>query len=360
MARKNSSQNNGCGSFLLVILVLGIIGIIRSNWKELLVAVLVIILVAVLIYAIATSVSPKQKFMPSSTTTKKAGIEYEHFCAEWLMQEKNYKNAVVTPPSGDFGADLVAEDWHAQKWVFQCKYYQSSLGNKPIQEVVAAKSHYGAMYAGVITNSVFTEKAKQLASENQVVLFERVTFYHAKPEKSEPERKAKEKGTYTLEEKPLYRNLWHKKTYNTEQNQGGCIMICSNCGTQVPEGGNFCPACGTRMTKSSPPPPEPLLYAFDGHSGRLELYASRVVILREGAFVKLYGYSDTRLEIPLEEIATVVFKQGSVLTDGYIQLVLKSNRGKSTWPYKDKYSVVYSGNKNESAEFIKDKILDAI
>ncbi len=54
------------------------------------------------------------------------------------------------------------------------KHSNSRLGNKPIQEVVAAMDHYGAQRAGVMTNSTFTDAAKQLARENGVLLSERV------------------------------------------------------------------------------------------------------------------------------------------------------------------------------------------
>lgn len=45
-----------------------------------------------------------------------------------------------------------------------------------IQEVVAAKAHYNAKHAEVITNSTFADEARQLAEGNEVFLIESGIF----------------------------------------------------------------------------------------------------------------------------------------------------------------------------------------
>ena len=100
-----------------------------------------------------------------------SGFEFEHFCTKWLLSQ-GYKKVVTTPPTGDYGADLTAYDRYGNKWVFQCKRFSKKVSNSAVQEVVAAKAHYKAKKAGVITNSQLTEKAKQLAYENEVLLYE--------------------------------------------------------------------------------------------------------------------------------------------------------------------------------------------
>lgn len=99
------------------------------------------------------------------------GIDFEHQCAKLLMK-KGFKEVIVTPPSGDYGADLVAYDRQGNKWVFQCKHYQGKVSNSAVQEIVAAKAHYKANKAAVMTNSKLTEQARQLAIENDIELFE--------------------------------------------------------------------------------------------------------------------------------------------------------------------------------------------
>lgn len=100
------------------------------------------------------------------------GLQFERYCANILRRTGNFLRVEVTRGSGDFGADIVAIDRKAHKWVWQCKYYKSKLGNTPIQEVVAAKAHYHAEMAGVMTNSTFSKAAWELARDNGVVLID--------------------------------------------------------------------------------------------------------------------------------------------------------------------------------------------
>lgn len=101
----------------------------------------------------------------------RTGIDYEEYCGAYLLKH-GFHDVIITPPTGDYGADIVAKDERGNLWVFQCKQYSSKLGNSCVQEVVAAKKHYGATKAGVMTNSKLTEKARELAFENEVLLFE--------------------------------------------------------------------------------------------------------------------------------------------------------------------------------------------
>lgn len=63
--------------------------------------------------------------------------------------------ATTTQATGDQGADVVAEkDRH--RVVLQAKLLTDPIGNKAVQEAYAAKSHYSATVAAVVTNSGFT------------------------------------------------------------------------------------------------------------------------------------------------------------------------------------------------------------
>lgn len=101
------------------------------------------------------------------------GFEFEQYCADYL-RKKGFKKVTVTPASGDYGADLIAYDKKGDCWVFQCKHFQNKVGNSAVQEVVAAKAHYHANKAGVMTNSKLTDKAKELALENDIFLYEMI------------------------------------------------------------------------------------------------------------------------------------------------------------------------------------------
>lgn len=112
-----------------------------------------------------------RKKKPKQSVQTMNGLDFEHYCAKRLLQQ-GFVRAEVTPPTGDYGADIIAIDRKGQKWVFQCKRYAGKVSNKAVQEAVAAKAHYKAERAGVMTNSQLTEKARQLAFENAVELFE--------------------------------------------------------------------------------------------------------------------------------------------------------------------------------------------
>lgn len=104
------------------------------------------------------------------------GLAFENYCAQQLAKTRKYKSVRTTPPSGDFGADIVATALDGMVWVFQCKRYKNKLDNTPIQEIVGAMAHYNAQRAAVITNSEFTKPARQLAKENNVELIEGKKF----------------------------------------------------------------------------------------------------------------------------------------------------------------------------------------
>lgn len=96
------------------------------------------------------------------------GYEFESFVAN-LYKMLGYNVLDVTSKSGDQGADVLIEKDNI-KYAIQVKYYNNPVGNKAIQEVVAAKSFYKTDKAMVVTNSTFTPQAITLANANDVLL----------------------------------------------------------------------------------------------------------------------------------------------------------------------------------------------
>jgi restriction system protein len=92
---------------------------------------------------------------------------FEIFCAEQLRCAGWI--ARVTKQSRDQGADVIAEK-DGIRVVLQCKLYSRSVGNKAVQEVVAAKGHEQAHYGIVVSNQPFTEDAQHLAFTNKIIL----------------------------------------------------------------------------------------------------------------------------------------------------------------------------------------------
>ncbi len=95
------------------------------------------------------------------------GLEYEVFRCERLRASG--WSAERTASTGDQGADIVAK-MDNLKVVVQCKWYNSKVGNKAVQEVMAAKIYYQADIAVVVSNQVFTPSAKRLAATGCVLL----------------------------------------------------------------------------------------------------------------------------------------------------------------------------------------------
>ncbi|MGF9763084.1 restriction endonuclease [Microvirga sp. 0TCS3.31] len=95
------------------------------------------------------------------------GREFELYCRE-ILQEAGWR-ASLTPGSGDQGADIIAEK-DSRRVVIQCKFYNGTVGNRAVQEAYAAAAFQDAPYAVVVTNSVYTKSAHQLAHKNGVLL----------------------------------------------------------------------------------------------------------------------------------------------------------------------------------------------
>ncbi len=80
--------------------------------------------------------------------------------------------ATKTDDHYDFGADLILEK-NSEVTVVQAKRYRHKVRIDAVQQVVAAKMHYKADKAMVVTNSGFTNSAYQLAKSNGVELMGR-------------------------------------------------------------------------------------------------------------------------------------------------------------------------------------------
>lgn len=98
-----------------------------------------------------------------------SGQEFEQFCAQ-LFKQLGFE-VKLTPASKDQGADLILLNPQTRKkFVVQCKYYTNPVGNKAVQEAIAAKTYYNADKSIVLTNSTFTRSAIELAKKADVIL----------------------------------------------------------------------------------------------------------------------------------------------------------------------------------------------
>ncbi len=97
------------------------------------------------------------------------GYEYEHKGTKFL-KDKGFSIVEVTQGSGDYGVDIIAKK-DGERYAVQCKYYSSPVGIKAVQEVYAGMNYYHCTKAIVMTNSTFTDAAKELAKSNGVILW---------------------------------------------------------------------------------------------------------------------------------------------------------------------------------------------
>ena len=103
------------------------------------------------------------------------GHDFEYLCADMLKQLGFY-NVQVTRGSGDEGVDILAEN-KGLRYAFQCKRYQGNVGNSAIQQVFTGSRLYGASRSVVITNSFFTQQAKEQAFRVNVELWDRNVLF---------------------------------------------------------------------------------------------------------------------------------------------------------------------------------------
>ena len=107
----------------------------------------------------------EKRFDPNSYPEN--GHEFEKWVAHGLNQFG--WSTRVTQESNDQGIDIIASK-NGLKVGIQCKRYEAPVSNDAVQEVYTGKSYYGVEHAIVISNSTYTQSAKNLARANNVFL----------------------------------------------------------------------------------------------------------------------------------------------------------------------------------------------
>src|SRR5574337_735125 len=92
---------------------------------------------------------------------------YEQHCAA-LLSGAGW-SVTHNGRTGDQGCDVLAE-LRGTRAVIQCKRYRNRCGNEAVQQVVAARPHYGAQIMVVVSPAGFTPSAQALAASNNVFL----------------------------------------------------------------------------------------------------------------------------------------------------------------------------------------------
>lgn len=98
------------------------------------------------------------------------GEEFEKYCAK-LLAVQGFTNIELTPPSHDYGIDILAE-YQDITYAIQCKCYSEPVGIRAVQEAYAGRDYYDRMIAAVMTNQEYTRNAKIFAKKLHVLLWD--------------------------------------------------------------------------------------------------------------------------------------------------------------------------------------------
>lgn len=95
--------------------------------------------------------------------------EFEYYVAEWLRR-RGYTNVHITEKY-DLGVDIVAKK-DGLTWGVQVKHSQGLVGINAVRQVVVALKKYKCDRAMVVTNSLFSRPAIELAESQDCILID--------------------------------------------------------------------------------------------------------------------------------------------------------------------------------------------
>jgi restriction system protein len=98
------------------------------------------------------------------------GLAFEKYVAK-LLKQQGYSNISLTEQC-DYGVDIIANR-DGICWGIQVKRYSGLVKAEAVRQVVTGLRVYGCNRAMVISNSVFSSVAIQLANSNECVLVDR-------------------------------------------------------------------------------------------------------------------------------------------------------------------------------------------
>ena len=118
-------------------------------------------------------VSKKQEKNSIFDADRLDGNAFQDFMCE-VLKANGFTDVSVTGQAGDQGGDLLAKR-NDEQLVIQAKRYSidRKVTNSAVQEVIGAIAYYNANKGVVVTNSFYTQSAKELAKVNNVELWDR-------------------------------------------------------------------------------------------------------------------------------------------------------------------------------------------
>ena len=138
-----------------------------------------IALIFVLIYILKAKKKLTGKFGISRSSfteiDQMTGLEFEKYLVV-LLKNQGYRSVRLTEKY-DYGVDIIAMK-DGIKWGIQAKRYTGLVDVDAVRQVVTALAKYNCQRSMVITNSYYTEVAKEMARCNKRILIDRDKLKH--------------------------------------------------------------------------------------------------------------------------------------------------------------------------------------
>ncbi len=168
MLHYNKKQNNNA-LFIILILIFAVAwlhGIRLLNLIYIALGIIIFLIIFKLIHQIV-KIKNENKFKKIDNLN---GPEFEHYIAK-LLSANGFHNVTLTEKY-DFGVDIIAKK-NGIIYGIQVKRYSNLVKASAIRQVVTGLKVYKCDQAMVITNSSYSNVAKQLAQANNCILIDR-------------------------------------------------------------------------------------------------------------------------------------------------------------------------------------------
>lgn len=145
---------------------------ITGNVKLAIVAALAVFIVRPVFWKVKRWIK-KRRYLksPMSKVDHMEGHEFEEYL-QAHFQHLGYRCKLVGAHGHDYGVDLIVKKDGISTAV-QAKRYDGLVGIKAVQEIVSGRTYYDCDKAMVVTNSMFTKPARELAAKCEVELIDR-------------------------------------------------------------------------------------------------------------------------------------------------------------------------------------------
>lgn len=179
------SHKSGRGSAIVIIVVAAAVIMYSQGWSStaifntIAVGLLLIVVAGIFyrpiigVFRIIRRLIQKQRLKRTARSNlpvkAMTWAEFEYFVADWL-RDRGYTDVQLTEHY-DLGVDIVAKK-DGITWGVQVKHYSGLVGIEAVRQVVVALKKYKCDRAMVVTNSVFSRPAIEIAKSQDCVLID--------------------------------------------------------------------------------------------------------------------------------------------------------------------------------------------